>query len=86
MILQKRTALKFMAPCLPSSGNLPGDSSPQFSQNREPHHHLGQVPAPFAMPGFLRLVPGAIGREPEIAHQVGYFGIPPLRFLVVSES
>src|SRR4051812_5337825 len=84
--------------CCPSSSSswllvflllrtLPGDSSSQFSQNRASRiirrgkcQHLSQCPDCF------RLVPGAIGREPEIAHQVGYFGIPSLRLLVVSES
>ena len=67
--------------------NLPGDSSPQFSQNcasliitRGKCQRLSQCP------DCLGVVPGAIGREPEIAHQVGYFGIPSLGFLVVSES
>ncbi len=67
--------------------NLSGDGSPQFSQNRASLIITrGKCQRLSQCPDCFRLVPGAIGREPQIAHQVGYFGIPSLRFLVVSES
>src|SRR6476646_11005201 len=67
--------------------NLPGDSSTQFSQSRASRIITrGKCQRLSQCPDCFRLVPGAIGCEPEIAHQVGYFGIPSLRFLVVSES
>src|SRR5215467_12905146 len=66
---------------------LSGGSSPQFLQNRASRIITrGKCQRLSQCPDCFRLVPGAIGREPEIAHQVGYFGIPSLRFLVVSES
>src|SRR6185369_14567517 len=64
-----------------------GDSSPQFSQKSASLIITwGKCQRLSQCPDCFRMVPSAIGREPEIAHQVGYFGIPSFRFLVVSES
>src|SRR6185369_7824644 len=67
--------------------SLRGDGSPQFSQSRANRIITrGKCQSLSQCPDGFRLVPGAIGREPEIAHQVGHFRVPSLRFLVVSES
>src|ERR1700751_4587962 len=53
--------------------NPPGDSSPQFSQNRASLIITrGKCQRLSQCPDCFRLVPSAIGREPEIPHQVGY--------------